>query len=154
MTQPSKIKILFILPSLSAGGAERVISFVSQNIDPDKFHPVLLVAGFEKDTVWLHSLNSVWAALSFIVPKKTGDTHVVTDLCELNKWIVRKPYPLPKIPYILQKMERLTLLFAKVEWLHLFGNQPHFSPKRFNPYTFWENSTERKSSNNNNGRCM
>ena len=52
MSKSSKIKILFILPSLSAGGAERVISFVSQNIDAAKFQPVLLVAGFEKDSVY------------------------------------------------------------------------------------------------------
>ena len=30
-------KVLFVLPSLAAGGAERVISFVAQNIDPVKF---------------------------------------------------------------------------------------------------------------------
>ena len=59
---------------------------------------------FEKGTIWHHSLNSVWAAPSFIVPKKTGDIHVVTDFHELNKWIVRKPYPLPKILDILQKI--------------------------------------------------
>jgi len=52
MNKDSKITILFILPSLSAGGAERVISFVSQNIDTKKFHSVLLVAGFKKDTVY------------------------------------------------------------------------------------------------------
>lgn len=52
MDNLSKIKVLFILPSLSAGGAERVISFVSQNIDKDKFEPTLLVAGFAKDTVY------------------------------------------------------------------------------------------------------
>ena len=61
---------------------------------------------YEKDTIWHHTLNSVWAAPSFIVPKKTGDVRVVTDFRELNKWIVRKPYPLPKILDIFQKMER------------------------------------------------
>lgn len=50
-TQP-KIKIMFILPSLSAGGAERVISFVSQNINKDKFQPLLVVAGFKKDSAY------------------------------------------------------------------------------------------------------
>ena len=40
------------MPSLSPGGAERVISFVSQNIDKNRFHPILLVAGFEKDSVY------------------------------------------------------------------------------------------------------
>ena len=61
---------------------------------------------FEADKIWHHTLNSVWAAPSFIVPKKTGDVRVVTDFRELNKWIIRKPYPLPKILDILQKMER------------------------------------------------
>ena len=61
---------------------------------------------FAKDGIWHHTIDSVWAAPSFIVPKKTGDVRVVTDFRELNKWIVRKPYPLPKILDILQKMER------------------------------------------------
>jgi len=52
MKSQNKIKIMFILPSLSAGGAERVISFVSQNIDKEKFEPLLVIAGFKKDTVY------------------------------------------------------------------------------------------------------
>ncbi|NQX83083.1 MAG: glycosyltransferase [Flavobacteriaceae bacterium] len=52
MSTSTKIRILFLLPSLSAGGAERVMSFVSQNINKHKFHPVLLIAGFKKDTVY------------------------------------------------------------------------------------------------------
>lgn len=52
MSNQPKIKIMFILPSLSAGGAERVISFVSQNIDKKKFQPQLVIAGFEKDSVY------------------------------------------------------------------------------------------------------
>ena len=47
---------------------------------------------FESDQIWYHTLDSVWAAPSFIVPKKTGDVRVVTDFRELNKWIIRKPY--------------------------------------------------------------
>ncbi len=47
-----KIKILFILPSLRAGGAERVVSFIAQNLDTTKFSPVLLIVGFEKDAAF------------------------------------------------------------------------------------------------------
>src|SRR5690606_12672391 len=36
-------KILFILPSLAAGGAERVISFIAQNLDPKTFDVSLLI---------------------------------------------------------------------------------------------------------------
>lgn len=47
-----KKKILFILPTLTAGGAERVISFVAQNIDKNKYDSKLLVAGYEKDAAY------------------------------------------------------------------------------------------------------
>lgn len=45
-------KILFILPSLCAGGAERVISFVAQQVNISKFEAKLIVLGFEKDAVY------------------------------------------------------------------------------------------------------
>lgn len=45
-----KPKIIFILPSLVPGGAERVISFVSQNIDKNKFETSLLITGYSRDT--------------------------------------------------------------------------------------------------------
>ena len=42
-------KILFVIPSLRAGGAERVMSFIAQNLDDSIFDVNLLVVGFEKD---------------------------------------------------------------------------------------------------------
>lgn len=47
-----KKKILFILPTLTAGGAERVISFVAQNIDSEKFESLLLITGNKKDSAY------------------------------------------------------------------------------------------------------
>lgn len=49
--------------------------------------------------------DSEWAAPTFIQPKKTGDVRVLTDFRELNKFIKRKPFPLPKISDLLQKLE-------------------------------------------------
>ena len=49
--------------------------------------------------------NSEWAAPTFIIPKKTGDVRVVTDFRKLNEAIRRKPFPLPKISDLLQKLE-------------------------------------------------
>ena len=46
------MKILFILPNLAAGGAERVYSFIPQNLDSKKFHPKILIIGHERDTVY------------------------------------------------------------------------------------------------------
>jgi glycosyltransferase involved in cell wall biosynthesis len=40
-----KYKLVFILPNLGAGGAQRVISFVAQNIDKEKFDTTLLITG-------------------------------------------------------------------------------------------------------------
>ena len=48
----SRKKILFVLPSLCAGGAERVISFVSQQLNTNDFKVKLIVLGFEKDAVY------------------------------------------------------------------------------------------------------
>jgi glycosyltransferase involved in cell wall biosynthesis len=47
-----KINILFVLPSLKAGGAERVISIISSNLNNQKFHAKLLVCGYEHDAVY------------------------------------------------------------------------------------------------------
>ena len=40
--------------------------------------------------------SSQWASPTFIIPKKDMTVRTITDFRELNKWIVRKPYPIPK----------------------------------------------------------
>lgn len=45
----SKINITFVLPNLLPGGAERVMSYIAQNIDSSKFNSTLLVIGYSKD---------------------------------------------------------------------------------------------------------
>ncbi|MCB0382627.1 MAG: glycosyltransferase [Psychroserpens sp.] len=55
----NNIKILFILPSLKAGGAERVVSFIAQNLDADKFASTLLIIGHEKDAAFsVHNIET------------------------------------------------------------------------------------------------
>jgi len=41
----------------------------------------------------------------FTVPKPDGTLRSIADLRELNKRIVRKPYPLPKISELFYKLE-------------------------------------------------
>lgn len=56
-----KIKITFVLPSLSAGGAERIMSFIAQELNKDIFDTTLLVIGFEKDSVYdIEKTNSIF----------------------------------------------------------------------------------------------
>tara|TARA_B100000886_G_scaffold329535_1_gene278984 strand:- start:430 stop:1509 length:1080 start_codon:yes stop_codon:yes gene_type:complete len=47
-----KKKIIFVIPSLKAGGAERVISFLARNLDPNMFKIKIAVVGFKKDVVY------------------------------------------------------------------------------------------------------
>jgi len=45
-----KIKISFFLPTLGAGGAERVMSFVSQNIDKNLFDATMVIIGKKSES--------------------------------------------------------------------------------------------------------
>ena len=49
-----------------------------------------------------------WASPSFITPKKDETVHFLTDFREVNKQLVRKPFPLPKISTVLQELEGFT----------------------------------------------
>ena len=48
--------------------------------------------------------SSEWAAPTFVQPKKTGDVRILTDFRKLNECLVRKPFPLPKISELMQKL--------------------------------------------------
>ncbi len=57
--------------------------------------------------------NSEWASPIFIIPKKDGRVvRTISDFQELNKHIVRKPYPIPKISTMLQELECFTYATA------------------------------------------
>jgi hypothetical protein len=47
-----------------------------------------------------------------MIPKKDSTVHTISDFRELNKHIVRKPYPIPKISTILQELEGFTYATA------------------------------------------
>ena len=49
--------------------------------------------------------RSEWAAPTFIIPKKDKTVRFITNFRELNKRILRKPYPIPKIQDLLLKLE-------------------------------------------------
>lgn len=50
MNKSTKKKIVFALPDLTSGGAERVMSFVAQNITKEHFDVYLWLAGYSKNT--------------------------------------------------------------------------------------------------------
>jgi len=49
--------------------------------------------------------DSEWASPTFIIPKKNGTVRFITDLRQVNKRIIRKPFPIPQISDVMQKLE-------------------------------------------------
>lgn len=57
----SKIDILIAIPKLTAGGAERVFSFLSRDLNRDNFNVTLLVIGCEKDNKYdVSKINTIY----------------------------------------------------------------------------------------------
>jgi len=52
--------------------------------------------------------TSEWVSPTFIIPKKNKTVRFISDFREVNKHIVRTPFPIPKISTVLQKMEKFT----------------------------------------------
>jgi hypothetical protein len=72
-----------------------------------------------KEIKWLCNIgvlewqpSSQWASPTFIIPKKDSTVRTISDFRVLNKRIVRKPYPIPKISIILQELEGFTYATA------------------------------------------
>ena len=51
--------------------------------------------------------QSQQGAPTFIIPKKDITVRFISDFRELNKRILRQPYPIPKIQYLLLRLEGL-----------------------------------------------
>ncbi|NAS30163.1 glycosyltransferase [Flavobacteriaceae bacterium R38] len=105
-----KIKILFILPSLVAGGAERVVSFIAQNIDKEKYDATLLITGYERDTVYdVSSVNVIYLnknrVLFSVIPLfinilKIKPKVVMSSIGHLNTIIGLLSFFFPKTKFI------------------------------------------------------
>ena len=54
-----KRKILFVIPTLDAGGAERVVSHLANNIDREKFIPQILLVNKAEHTYLKNIKNDV-----------------------------------------------------------------------------------------------
>ena len=53
-----------------------------------------------------------WGSPAFSIPKSDNTIRFIGDFCEVNKRIIRTPFPLPKISSILQVLEGLTYATA------------------------------------------
>lgn len=137
-------KILFILPSLKAGGAERVISFVAQNINKKKFEPTLLVLGFEKDKVYDISnvkaiflnkarlLNSLLPVLKYIIKHKPNI--VVSSIIHINIFTGFLAFFFKKIKFIAR--EASIISYRNKFSNNFFLNSKFLIKKIYNNFSF------------------
>ena len=107
------IKILFVLPSLRAGGAERIVSFLSQNLNQNKFECVLLVVGNSKDvaydvskvkTIFLNKervLKGVPGILKIISREKPDIA--MSSIGHLNMLLGFLAFYFPKIKFVIRE---------------------------------------------------
>lgn len=115
-----KIKITFVLPSLAAGGAERIMSFVANNLDSNKFQTTLLVIGFKKDTVYSIGNTSViylnkhrvvkGVSGLFSYFKKEKPHIVVSSIFHLNTIIAFLSVCFSKIKFVAREANVLSVL--------------------------------------------
>lgn len=76
MTSNKRIKITFVVPTLFAGGTERIASYLAQNIDKSRFDATLVVVGRAQDSAYaLNDTNAVFLEQSRVlygIPKLFG----------------------------------------------------------------------------------
>ncbi|MBA6153575.1 glycosyltransferase [Gelidibacter maritimus] len=139
----NKIKIIFVLPNLLPGGAERVFSYLAQNIDAKKFNATLLIMGYSKDasykienitTVFLEKprvLNGIPALYQYI--RKNKPNILVSAVGHLNTVTAYMSFMFPKTKFISREVTVLSLdeSFFKTKKFDLLG---FLSNRRFNSF--------------------
>ena len=69
---------------------------------------------FKQELDWLEAVKvikkvnrSQWGTITFLIPKKDSTVCFISDVRELNKYILRQPYPIPTIQYLLLRLKGL-----------------------------------------------
>lgn len=110
MISKEKIKVTFAIPTLSAGGAERVMSYVAQNLDRDEFEASLLVMGKEKESAYpVEGIEVV-----FMEKEKVRDAFFGT----INYLRRQKPnLVISAIVHLNTMMAAISVLFPKIKFV-------------------------------------
>lgn len=108
------IEISIVLANLSAGGAERVLSFIAQELDKSKFKCTLVIIGHEKDTAYdIKGINVVYfekhRVLKGIVPlfkyiSKNRPDIVVSAVAHLNTITAYMSILFPRVKFIAREV--------------------------------------------------
>jgi hypothetical protein len=94
---------------------EGVSSYHSGAFPVPKIHKGTLIKEVErlvKRGVLERQPASEWASPLFIIPKKNRTVHFLSNLWDVNKRLIRKPFPIPKISTVLREVEGFTFPMA------------------------------------------
>ncbi|TPV33367.1 glycosyltransferase [Paucihalobacter ruber] len=141
--ESNKINIAFILPNLLPGGAERVISFIAQNLNPKKFNSTLIIMGFSKDASYdIRNINVVFfekqrvskGAFSLVKFLKKNKLDIVVSANDhLNTLIAYVSLLFPTVKFISREV---TIQSSMVEMFsqrkHSFNLLSYLSRNRYN----------------------
>lgn len=117
----NKINITFMLPSLHAGGAERVMSFVAKELDQEKFTTTLVIIGHEKDAsydvsgvkiIYFEKSRVMTAVVSIYNYFKNYRPDIVISAIEhLNTVVAYISLFFPKIKFVAREVNVLSVLY-------------------------------------------
>ncbi|WP_431157702.1 glycosyltransferase [Winogradskyella poriferorum] len=120
MKLDKKITVVFALPNLLPGGAERVMSYIAQKIDRERFDTTLLVIGHAKDAsydisgikvVYLGKDSVSSGAISFYkFLRKTKPDLVISAIGHLNALTAVFTLIFRKIKFIAREVNVLSVL--------------------------------------------
>jgi hypothetical protein len=76
--------------------------------------------------IWTPNFDSPWGSPTMFLDKPNGDLRLVTDFREVNKLLIRKPYPMPKIDELFQNIDGYdyaTILDLQKGFYHVVLNE-------------------------------
>lgn len=115
-----KLKIVFVLPTLAAGGAERILSFLSEHLDKNNFKTILLILGKKSDAVFeientkteflnkTRVLNGVPGLIKFLVKNKPDI--VLSSIGHLNTVFGLVAPLFPKIKFVIREASVISVM--------------------------------------------
>ena len=140
MTQNKILNISIVLANLTPGGAERVLSFISQELDKSKFKCTMVIIGQIKDTAYTiegidviyfekpRVLNGIFNLFSYL--RKNKPDIVLSAVAHVNTVTAYMSVFFPKIKFIAREVTILSVAEAMNK-----GKNDYFGflvKKRFN----------------------
>jgi len=120
MDSQKKINVALVTPTLTAGGAERVITFLAKQLNPEKFKVTLVIFGYEKDNyydisgvnaIFLNKSRVLLGVFSFIKFIRTNKPDIVlTVIGHLNTLAAFSSIFFPKTKFIAREVSVLSIM--------------------------------------------